>query len=128
MRRQRSRNTTPELRLRRALHARGRRFRVIYPMPGMPRRSIDIAFTRQKVAVFVDGCFWHSCLEHGTQPATDREWWKAKLERTVARDRETDDALVALGWTVLRIWEHAPPEEALALVEECLQRHPGAAT
>jgi DNA mismatch endonuclease (patch repair protein) len=72
----------------------------------MPRRRADILFTRSKVAVFVDGCFWHACPEHKTAPANNAAWWSAKLARNVARDRETDEHLSSLGWTVLRVWEH----------------------
>lgn len=121
MSRQRSRDTGPELRLRHELHAAGRRYRVGYPIPGVRRRSIDIAFTRTKVAVFIDGCFWHACPEHGTRPKADAAWWTAKLQRNVERDRETDEALAALGWTVIRIWEHVPTAEAVDLVESALQ-------
>ena len=72
----------------------------------MPRRRMDIAFTRTKVAVFVDGCFWHACPTHGTHPINNGAWWAEKLRRNVERDRETDDHLERLGWTVLRFWEH----------------------
>jgi len=72
----------------------------------MPRRRADIAFTRQRVAVFVDGCFWHSCPDHRTAPASNGPWWAAKLARNVERDRDTDQRLGAAGWTVLRFWEH----------------------
>src|SRR5215207_9136772 len=74
-------DTAPEIALRSALHAAGLRFRVQLPMPGNRRRKIDIAFTRAKIAVFVDGCFWHGCPEHGTRPVTNREWWDWKLAR-----------------------------------------------
>ena len=72
----------------------------------MPRRRADILFTRAKVAVFVDGCFWHGCPDHKTAPANNAAWWTAKLARNVERDRETDAHLNSLGWTVLRVWEH----------------------
>lgn len=120
MSRQRSRDTTPEVALRRALHARGRRFRVDAPLPGMPRRRADLLFTRAKVAVFVDGCFWHSCPTHRTEPATNAEWWARKLARNVERDAETDSHLRALGWTVVRIWEHESVPTGVALVEAAL--------
>ncbi len=103
---QRTRDTAPELQLRRALHGRGVRFRVDYPLPGMPRRRADLVFTKAHLAVFVDGCFWHGCPEHATFPHVNAEWWRAKLARNVERDRETDDALLVAGWTVLRFWEH----------------------
>ena len=103
--------TKPELALRRELHRRGLRYRVNHPtLPGRP----DIAFTRVKIAVFVDGCFWHSCPAHGTVPRNNRDWWQAKLDRNVARDRAKDSALDDLGWTVLHVWEH---EAALAAAD-----------
>ena len=110
------RDTAPELALRRELHRRGMRFRVVYPVPGNRRRSIDVAFTRQRLAVFVDGCFWHGCPEHGTQPAANSEWWRSKLAANQARDRDTDRLLEEAGWQVLRIWEHAAADDAADLV------------
>jgi DNA mismatch endonuclease (patch repair protein) len=75
----------------------------------MSRRSIDIAFTKHKVAVFLDGCFWHSCPNHATSPKANAAWWRAKLDRNVMRDRETTEHLSASGWVVLRFWEHEEP-------------------
>ncbi|NMF28494.1 very short patch repair endonuclease [Cellulosimicrobium aquatile] len=112
----RRRDTKPEVDVRRLLHARGLRYRVTYPVPGMARRTIDIAFTRAKVAVFLDGCFWHSCPEHRTSPRSNGDWWRTKLERNAARDAETTAALEADGWTVLRFWEHESPEAIAAAV------------
>lgn len=86
-------------------------------MPGMPRRRADVVFTRARLAVFVDGCFWHDCPLHGTRPVTRAEWWADKLARNVARDRETDSWLTSIGWTALRVWEHEDPMEAAARVE-----------
>lgn len=106
MSRQARRDTAPEVALRSELHRRGLRFRVDWPLPGMPRRRADIAFTRRKVAVFVDGCFWHSCPEHATAPTSNASWWAAKLANNVRRDRATDDHLRSLDWAVLRFWEH----------------------
>ncbi|RBY97950.1 very short patch repair endonuclease [Blastococcus sp. TF02-8] len=117
MSRQARRDTAPEVALRRELHRRGLRFRVDWPLPGMPRRRADIAFTRSRVAVFVDGCFWHSCPEHRTAPVANKAWWAAKLEANVSRDRDTDQHLTALGWTVLRFWEHQDPLAAAHVVE-----------
>jgi len=102
----RVRDTRPELDVRRLLHGRGMRYRVTYPVPGLTRRSIDIAFTRARVAVFLDGCFWHGCPEHGTRPHANADWWDVKLQRNAERDVETDRFLRASGWTVLRFWEH----------------------
>lgn len=106
--RQRQTNTAPELALRRELHRRGLRYRVNYPIP-VPRRRADIVFPRARVAVFVDGCFWHSCPTHGTTPTNNRDWWMQKLANNVARDRHTDASLVAQGWMPLRAWEHDDP-------------------
>ncbi|MCU7722287.1 very short patch repair endonuclease [Actinoplanes sp. KI2] len=112
MSRQRRRNTQPEVAIRKRLHAMGLRFRVTMPIPGMPRRTMDIAFTRARVAVFVDGCFWHVCPEHATRPAANSDWWFRKLTGNQARDVATNDHLAALGWRVVRIWEHENPAEA----------------
>ncbi|MES4891653.1 very short patch repair endonuclease [Streptomyces sp. NPDC096012] len=111
MSRQASKNTAAELTVRRLLHAAGLRYRVEYPVPGMPRRRMDVAFTSVKVAVLIDGCFWHGCPEHATQPKSNAQWWRQKLDRNMARDVETTEHLVAAGWMVLRFWEHEPPEE-----------------
>lgn len=118
----RRRDTKPEVLLRRELHRRGRRFRVIVRVPGNNRRTIDIAFTRQKLAVFVDGCFWHGCPIHGTRPTANHEWWRMKLESNQARDDDTDRLLASAGWVVLRIWEHTDPADAADLVEAALER------
>ena len=107
MSRQRRRDTAPELALRRELFRRGLRFRVDYAVVGR-RRRVDVAFTRRKVAVFVDGCFWHSCPEHATSPASNASWWAEKLSANVRRDRESDRELAERGWTVVRVWEHEP--------------------
>ncbi|WP_010121390.1 very short patch repair endonuclease [Corynebacterium nuruki] len=108
MRKMPSRNTKPELSLRKELYRRGMRYRVNYrDLPGRP----DIALTRAKIAVFVDGCFWHACPVHGSLPKNNRGWWKAKLDRNVERDREKDAALIDLGWIPLHYWEHDDIEE-----------------
>ncbi|TVZ89377.1 very short patch repair endonuclease [Streptomyces sp. BK340] len=106
MSRQGSRDTAPEVAVRRLLHASGLRYRVNVPVPGIPRRTIDIAFSKAKIAIFLDGCFWHGCPEHATQPKSNAEWWRAKLDKNMARDLETTEHLTAAGWTVLRFWEH----------------------
>lgn len=113
--------TGPELALRRALHAQGRRYRVQLKVAGLPRRTIDIAFPKQRLAVFVDGCFWHRCPEHGTDPRTNSDWWRWKLDRTEARDLDTTQRLEALGWHVLRVWEHEDADAAAARVHERLE-------
>jgi DNA mismatch endonuclease (patch repair protein) len=102
MSRIRGRNTKPEVSLRSALWRRGLRFRTKTRLPGKP----DIAFPTERVAVFVDGCFWHRCPEHQTRPANNAEFWDTKLSENVARDRRTDAILEADAWTVLRVWEH----------------------
>ncbi|WP_366928436.1 very short patch repair endonuclease [Cellulomonas sp.] len=111
----RRRDTKPELDVRRILHARGLRYRVNYPVPGLPRRTIDIAFTRSRIAIFLDGCFWHGCPEHGTQPRANSDWWLTKLRRNVVRDTDTNHVLESAGWRVLRYWEH---EEAWVIADE----------
>ena len=123
------RDTGPELAVRRLLHAAGYRYRVCFPVPGAPRRSIDIAFTRGKVAVFIDGCFWHGCPDHGGVPRANNAWWATKLANNAARDRLTDEQLLNHGWTVLRFWEHTTPDEVLTETIETLRtrRIPGAA-
>jgi DNA mismatch endonuclease, patch repair protein len=113
MARQRRKDTAPEMALRRALHARGFRYRVNTPLPGMPRRRADLVFPAKRVAVFVDGCFWHGCPDHRTMPVTNAEWWLVKLQRNIERDRETDDFLEAQGWCVVRVWEHEAVPDAV---------------
>jgi DNA mismatch endonuclease, patch repair protein len=108
----RRRDTGPELALRRELHRRGLRFRVDQaPVPGL-RCKADIVFRSRRVAVFVDGCFWHACPEHGNLPAANREWWRAKLDVNVARDRRNEQTLTGAGWRVIRVWEHEPIDDA----------------
>ncbi len=96
------RDSRPEVVLRRELHRRGLRFRLHPQLPGRP----DIALTRARVAIFVDGCFWHLCPSHGTVPKNNKEWWRNKLERNVARDREKDAQLATVGWLAVHVWEH----------------------
>ncbi|MHA7209666.1 very short patch repair endonuclease [Arthrobacter sp. MDT1-65] len=121
MSQQRRRDTAPELRLRKSLFARGLRYRVDAPLPGMLRRRADVLFPRRQVAVFVDGCFWHSCPLHATTPRSNRDWWVAKLEANVTRDRGTDEHLRSRGWVVLRFWEHEDMESAAAVVEQAVR-------
>lgn len=106
--------------IRRLLHAQGLRYRVAYPVPGQRRRTIDIAFTRAKLAVFIDGCFWHGCPEHGTKPRSNRDWWAAKIAANRARDEQTNAALLSVGWRVLRFWEHQDPADCAVTVESAL--------
>ena len=114
-------NTKPELALRSALHAMGYRYRKDLRLD-LPTRRVrpDIAFTARKVAVFVDGCFWHACPEHGRNPAVNEWYWAPKLRRTIERDRAADAALAAAGWRVVRIWEHVPLTDAVAAVTAAL--------
>lgn len=116
-------DTKPELALRSALHRRGFRFRKDLRLAvGASRPRPDIVFTKAKVAVFVDGCFWHCCPQHGgSGPKTNPDYWKPKLARNVERDREHDAALEAAGWTVIRLWEHVPVMEAVELVAESVE-------
>ena len=114
MRSNRRSDTKPEVSLRSLLHRSGLRFRKDYPIRLSSGRAVrsDIAFTRLRMAVFVDGCFWHSCPEHGTIPKSNQEYWLPKLKENVDRDRATDRDLRSDGWKVLRFWEHVEPEEA----------------
>lgn len=117
---QRRRDTKPEVALRRELHRRGLRYFVDRaPLKGLRRRA-DVVFPRRKVAVYVDGCFWHSCPVHATKPRNNAQWWADKLATNVSRDRDTDSRLEAEGWTVVRVWEHEPAVEAAAKVERAL--------
>lgn len=110
--RQRRRDTKPEMVLRRALHALGLRYRVDKAvLPGVRRRA-DVVFGPARVAVFVDGCFWHCCPEHATSPRANAEWWAEKLRRNVERDENTDAQLLAHGWQSIRVWEHEDADEA----------------
>lgn len=121
MRRVRTRDTEPEVALRRILHARGLRYRVdVRPEPWLRRRA-DVVFRREKLAIFVDGCFWHRCPDHGTDPAANGGWWREKLDANVSRDRDTDCRLSEAGWTVVRIWEHEQPAVAADRVMEELR-------
>ena len=117
MRANRRRDTNPELALRSVLHRRGLRFRVdhLVRLPSHKARP-DIAFTRSRLAVFVDGCFWHGCPDHGTSPKTNVAYWTPKLEANRERDRRNDAALLAAGWRVVRVWEHEDPEAAASRI------------
>lgn len=116
MARTRGKDNPRERELRSALHRQGLRFRIHYPAVTGTKRSIDIAFTRQRVAVFCDGCFWHGCPIHATTPKTNREWWMDKIAANKARDLDTDTRLVNSGWSVLRIWEHVLIDDAVVLI------------
>jgi len=111
MKRVRRADTKPELAVRRRLHALGLRYRVdTAPIVGLRSRA-DVVFTRRRIAVFIDGCFWHACPTHGTMPKSNAEWWRNKLEANVRRDLAATEALKEAGWTVLRFWEHDDPDD-----------------
>jgi DNA mismatch endonuclease (patch repair protein) len=124
MRANRKRDTRPEVALRSILHRAGARFRCDYPIRLEGRRltRVDIAFPRAKVVVFVDGCFWHRCPEHGSIPASNRHYWKTKLLRNVERDREVDAALLEAGWIPMHVWEHEDSAEAAAQVQRVVDK------
>lgn len=118
MRGNRGRDTRPERAVRSLLHRRGHRFRTnLRLQTGAGTVRPDIVFTRRRVAVFIDGCYWHCCPEHGTRPRTNVEYWDAKLRMNVERDVRMTAALLAEGWQVVRIWEHESPEQAAAAIE-----------
>lgn len=122
MERQGRRDTKPELALRKELWRRGLRYHVdVAPIRGLRRRA-DLVFSRAKVAVYVDGCFWHSCPTHATVPKANREWWVAKLATNVQRDRDTDARLSDAGWAAVRVWEHDPVSSAADRVETEVRR------
>lgn len=117
MRANRRRDTAPEVAVRRRLHAKGMRFRVDFRVDPAYRLRLDIVFTRQRVAIFIDGCFWHRCRVHSTQPRANAECWALKLTRKCAA-RQTDSILRESGWVVLRFWEHEDVEHVVAKIEE----------
>jgi DNA mismatch endonuclease (patch repair protein) len=121
MKSQRQRDTAAELKVRSELHRRGLRFRVHYPLPHLRRRA-DIAFPRQRIAVFVDGCFWHGCPQHGTWPKQNANWWRDKIEVNRRRDADTDARLKEEGWSVVRVWEHEAAEAAAHAIEGAIGR------
>lgn len=102
----RSRDTSPEIAVRRLLHAAGLRYRLHVALLPDRRRTADIVFTRQRVAVLIDGCYWHGCPDHYTAPKANAAFWREKVERNRARDADTTAKLQASGWTVLRFWTH----------------------
>ena len=123
MQSQRARDTEPEMQLRRSLHAMGLRYRVHQrPEPAL-RRQADIVFRRARVAVFVDGCFWHGCDAHGRRAHRANSWyWPEKIERNRRRDRDTDARLEEKGWRVIRVWEHEPVDVAARRVARIVAR------
>ena len=117
----RQRDTKAEMLIRRVFHAKGSRYRVYFPVLEKPRRRADIAFTRAKLGVFIDGCFWHGCPLHGTWPKHNTAFWRNKIETNQARDRDTNERLQALGWKVLRFWKHEDPNAAAETITRALR-------
>lgn len=108
----RQRDTRAEVAVRSALHRLGLRYRLDRNLLAGLRRRADIIFSAARIAVFVDGCFWHGCPIHGTWPKANAEWWRSKIEANQRRDADTDEKLAAAGWIVVRVWEHEEPEKA----------------
>lgn len=123
----RQRDNAREVSLRSALHRRGLRFRLHRRIIDGSKRTVDVVFPRARLAVFLDGCFWHGCPLHASWPKTNADWWRAKIETNRQRDRDTDERLTATGWTVIRIWEHEKLEEAVKRVEAALGKRSGGA-
>lgn len=117
MSRIKDRDTKPELQLRRALWARGLRYRLRYKLEGKP----DMVLVTHKIAIFVDGCFWHGCPEHYREPRTRSEFWRAKIDRNKLRDDEVNRLLSSKGWRVLRFWEHTVQSSAAMCADEVLE-------
>lgn len=117
MQRTAQRDNPHERALRAELHRRGLRFRLHQQIVEGTRRTVDLAFAGPRVAVLIDGCFWHGCPVHGTWPKSNAVWWREKIEANVARDRDTDDRLHRGGWRVIRVWEHEPIGEAADRIE-----------
>ena len=115
-------DTKPELALRHALHRMGYRYRKDYrlDLDGGRRVRPDIVFTARMVAVFVDGCFWHACPDHGSKPKNNEWYWSPKLVKNVERDRMNDATLMLAGWSVVRLWEHVPLDDAVTTVVRAL--------
>lgn len=111
------RDTKPEIEVRRLLHQRGLRYRVDQPVLAGMRRRADLVFRKARVAVFVDGCFWHGCPEHATWPKHNAEFWRDKIETNEKRDRDTDQRLADAGWRVIRVWEHEVSTAAADRIE-----------
>ncbi len=122
MRANRGRDTSLELRVRGELHRRGLRYRVdLAPLAGLRSRA-DIVFTRRRIAVYLDGCFWHGCPTHGVTPKAHAEFWTQKLARNKQRDAETSRVLTEAGWAVLRFWEHEDTAAVVAAIESAVRQ------
>lgn len=122
MQRVRQKNTSAESALRREIHALGLRYRIQVPVLIKPRRVADVAFSGLRVAVFIDGCFWHGCPKHATWPKQNAEFWRAKILANQERDRDTDARLLADGWEVVRVWAHETPCEAASRIANVVRR------
>ena len=121
MRGNRSRDTKPELALRSAVHATGLRYRVgAHPLPDL-RRTADLVFRPARVAVFLDGCFWHGCPVHHTKASANANYWAQKVEQNLQRDRDTDMRLAEAGWLPVRVWEHEDPSEAASRIAQIVR-------
>lgn len=120
MARVRQKGTRCEVELRRALHSRGLRYRLQVPLITKPRRVADVVFVSARVAVFVDGCFWHGCPEHASWPKSNAEFWREKIEANRSRDADTGRRLAELGWRVIRIWEHEDANDAADRIAELI--------
>lgn len=125
MQRIRQKNTSAEMALRRELHARPLRYRIQVPLLTKPRRVADVAFRSLRVAVFVDGCFWHGCPVHATWPKQNAKFWRSKIEANMVRDKDTDERLRIEGWMVIRIWAHEDPKVAARRIAHILERRRG---
>jgi DNA mismatch endonuclease (patch repair protein) len=121
MARVRQKGTDAELSLRKELHARGLRYRLQVPLLTKPRRVADIVFSGAKVAIFVDGCFWHGCPKHASWPKSNAQFWRNKIETNRARDADTDRRLRASGWRVVRVWSHESAGDAAERIEDIVR-------
>jgi DNA mismatch endonuclease, patch repair protein len=115
------RDTAPEVAIRRELHRRGHRYRVDLRPSDRLRTRADVVFPKWRVAVFIDGCFWHGCPDHWTAPKANTAWWREKIQTNVARDRRVDAAIFAEGWLVVRIWEHENVSIGVDRIEKALE-------
>lgn len=122
MQRVRQKNTSAESSLRRELRSLGLRYRVQVPVLTKPRRVADVTFIGPRVAVFVDGCFWHGCPEHVTWPKQNADFWRSKILTNRERDRDTDARLRADGWEVVRVWAHEAPSSAALRIAEIVEK------
>ncbi|WP_432161504.1 very short patch repair endonuclease [Streptomyces sp. NRRL F-5630] len=125
MRGNRGKNTKPELLLRSLLYRRGMRYRVDFRPIADVRRRADLVFSGDRIAVFVDGCFWHGCPDHYRPAMKNADFWREKINSNKARDAETNETLAAAGWTVIRVWEHDDPDRAAAQIENAVRRKRG---